>query len=74
MRVPPQGLQCVWVAVCYDALRKRGTSHPQSLRCLGQRRLRIIWKMWQTGTVYDSRLHLRNQIADGSWVLHIKPS
>lgn len=66
--------QCAWAAVYYDALRQRGMPHAQALRCLGQRWLKIIWKMWQTGTAYDTALHMRNQIAHGSWVLQIKPS
>jgi hypothetical protein len=36
------------------------------LRCLGQRRLKILWKMWQTGTRYDEAIHARNQIKHGS--------
>jgi hypothetical protein len=30
--------------------------------------------MWQTRTAYDGELHLRNQLAHGSWVLQIKPA
>jgi transposase len=66
--------RCAWAAVYYEALRQRGMTHAQALRCLGQRWLKIIWKMWQTGTAYDEALHLRNQTAHGSWVLQIKPS
>jgi len=64
--------QCTWAAVYYDALRQRGMTHPQALRCLGQRWLKIIWKMWQTRTPYDPELHMRDQIAHGSWVLQIQ--
>lgn len=63
--------QCAWAATYYDALRKRGKSHAQALRCLGQRWLKIIWKMWQTRTCYDGELHLRNQLAHGSWILQV---
>jgi transposase len=66
--------QCSWAAIYYAALRQRGMTHAHALRCLGQRWLKIIWKMWQTGTAYDASLHLRNQLAHGSWVLQIKPS
>lgn len=66
--------QCAWAAIYYDALRQRGMTHAQALRCLGQRWLKIIWKMWQTSTAYDESLHMRNQIAHGSWVLQINPS
>jgi len=66
--------QCAWAATYYRVLRERGKTHAQALRCLGQRWLKIIWKMWQTRTAYDSELHLRNQLAHGSWVLQIKPA
>lgn len=63
---------CPWAAVYYDQLRKRGKSHACALRCLGQRWLKILWKMWQTGTTYDAELHTRNQLKHGSWVLKIQ--
>ena len=66
--------QCVWAATYYRALRERGQTHAQALRALGQRWLKIIWKMWQTRTSYDGELHLRNQLAHGSWLLQVKPS
>lgn len=65
--------QCAWAATYYDTLRERGKSHAQALRCLGQRWLKIIWKMWQTRSAYDGELHLKNQLAHGSWVLQIQP-
>ena len=34
--------QSAWASKCYDALRERGKSHAQALRCLGQRWLKII--------------------------------
>jgi hypothetical protein len=64
--------QSAWAAVYYSALRERGMTHAQALRCLGQRWLKIIWKMWQTGTVYNAALHMQNQLAHGSWVLQIQ--
>ena len=65
---------CPWAAVYYDALRQRGKSHACALRCLGQRWLKILWKMWQTHTPYNPELHTRNQIKHGSWVLRLQPS
>lgn len=65
--------QCVWAATYYEALRERGKTHAQSLRCLGQRWLKIIWKMWRTHTCYDADLHMKNQLAHGSWVLQLNP-
>jgi transposase len=65
---------CTWAAVYYDQLRARGKSHAGALRCLGQRWLKILWKMWQTGTLYDAETHTRNQLKHGSWVLKIQPA
>lgn len=63
---------CPWAATYYDTLRERGKSHACALRSLGQRWLKILWKMWQTGTSYDADLHARNQLQHGSWVLKIQ--
>jgi len=65
---------CAWAAVYYQELRERGQSHARALRCLGQRWLKILWKMWQTSTAYDAELHTRNQLKHGSWVLKIQPA
>ena len=61
-----------WAAVYYAQLRARGKSHACALRCLGQRWLKILWKMWQSSTAYDADLHTRNQLQHGSWVLQIQ--
>jgi transposase len=58
-----------WAALYYQALRARGKSHAGALRCLGQRWLKILWKIWQTHRPYDPDLHTRNQLKHGSWVL-----
>ena len=65
---------CVWAQIYYQQLRSRGKSHATALRCLGQRWLKILWKMWQTKTCYDPNLHMANQIKHGSWVMTIKPN
>jgi len=61
-----------WAALYYQALRARGKSHACALRCLGQRWLKILWKMWQTRRCYDPELHARNQLKHGSWVLKLQ--
>jgi transposase len=63
---------CPWAQTYYRAHRAKGQSHACALRCLGQRWLKILWKMWQTGTRYDAELHARNQLKHGSWVLKIQ--
>jgi transposase len=63
--------RCPWAAAYYDALKKKGKSHAGALRALGQRWLKILWKMWQSRTHYDADLHMRNQIRHGSWVFSL---
>ena len=64
---------CTWAAAYYTAKRAAGKSHACALRCLAQRWLKILWKMWQTRTTYDPEFHARNQQRHGSWVLQFQP-
>lgn len=63
--------RCAWAQAYYQTKRQQGQSHACALRCLGQRWLKILWKMWQTGTRYDEALHMRNQVQHGSWVIQL---
>ena len=63
--------QCAWAEVYYKRKRQQGHSHANALRCLAQRWVKILWKMWNTGTAYDEALHTRNQVKHGSWVLQL---
>lgn len=65
---------CAWAQAYYQRHRDQGQSHACALRCLGQRWLKILWKMWQNRTPYDEALHTRNQTQHGSWVLTLKPA
>ncbi len=66
-------LACAWAQAYYQTHREKGQSHACALRCLGQRWLKILWKMWQTKTPYDAELHAINQQKHGSWVLKLQP-
>jgi transposase len=66
-------LKTLWAQTYYDKKRAEGKSHACALRCLGQRLLKILWKMIQTRTAYDAELHAKNQKAHGSWVLSLIP-
>jgi hypothetical protein len=55
-----------WADDYYRAHRAKGQSHACALRCLGQRWVKILWKMWQTNTPYDEARHLANQRKHGS--------
>ena len=61
--------KCPWADAYYHKKREEGQSHACALRCLGQRWLKILWKMWQTRERYDPELHQRNQLKHGSWVI-----
>jgi transposase len=63
---------CEWAGAYYLAQREKGKSHACALRCLGQRWLKILWKMWQSGRSYDETLHALNQQRHGSWVLQLQ--
>ena len=64
----------LWSQTYYEQKRNEGKSHACALRCLGQRLLKILWKMVQTHTPYDADLHAKNQKAHGSWVLTLLPT
>ena len=61
--------KCPWAEAYYQKKRKDGQSHACVLRCLGQRWLKILWKMWQERERYDPEFHQRNQLKHGSWVI-----
>ena len=61
--------KCPWAQAYYEKKRAEGQSHACALRCLGQRWLKILWKIWQTRKRYDPELHQRNQLKHGSWVI-----
>ncbi len=58
-----------WADAYCHKKRAEGQSHTCALHCLGQRWLKILWKMWQTRERYDPELHQRNQLKHGSWVI-----
>ena len=46
-----------WAAAIYAAAVGRGCRHPHAIRILARAWLRIIWRCWQDGTVFDPALH-----------------
>jgi hypothetical protein len=59
----------VWGQTYYQKKRAEGMSHACALRCLGQRLLKIVFRMITDKRPYDAELHARNQQKHGSWVL-----
>ena len=60
-----------WGQTYYQKKRDQGMSHACALRCLGQRLLKIVFKMLTDKKPYDAELHARNQQKHGSWVLQL---
>ena len=61
----------VWGQAYYQKKRVEGMSHACALRCLGQRLLKILFRMLTTKTPYNAELHAHNQQKHGSWVLQL---
>jgi transposase len=66
-------IKCAWAEAYYRQKRKRGLGHAAALRCLGNRWLKIVWKMWQDGKPYDEARHTLDQVKHGSWVVKLLP-
>ena len=65
---------CAWAQAYYLHKKEQGKGHAQALRCLGQRWLKILWRMWQEHQPYDEARHLLNQTSHGSWVIGLIPT
>jgi len=65
----------IWARACYERARGRGKPYAHALRIVGAKWLKIIFRMWQTGTPYDERAYLASLIRHGSPLIdHIKAS
>jgi hypothetical protein len=62
-----------WAQVYYQNKRQTGMSHACAIRCLSQRRLKILFRMMSDRKPYDADLHARNQQKHGSWILKLLP-
>ena len=54
--------QSVWAATYWQETYARCQHKSQAYRCLANRWLAIIWKMWQTRTPYDEEYHLKQRL------------
>ena len=66
--------KCAWANAYYQQKKVQGQSHAQALRCLGQRWLKIVWRMWQDRACYDEARHMVSLAKSGSWVIGPTPS
>jgi len=51
----------VWANGYYQQIRPRCHSKSHAYRCLANRWLAVVWKLWQTGETYDEAHHLRQR-------------
>lgn len=49
--------QSDWARKFYDCQRAKGNTHTEALRSLGNKWLKIIFRMWKDGVVYDENRH-----------------
>lgn len=50
-----------WAAAYYDQIYTRCRSKSHAFRCLANRWLAIVWKLWQSSQPYDESYHLRQR-------------
>jgi len=60
-----------WGQAYYQKKRADGMSHACALRCLGQRLLKIVFRMISDKKPYNAEFHACNQQKHGSWVLKL---
>jgi transposase len=46
-----------WAAGIYDRARASGKDHPHATRILARAWVRVMWRCWRDGTLYDPALH-----------------
>ena len=60
-----------WGQVYYQKKRDDGMSHACAMRCLGQRLLKIVFRMISDKKPYNAKLHACNQQNHGSWIVKL---
>ena len=60
-----------WGQAYYQKKRDEGMTHACALRCLGQRLLKILFRIIKDKQPYNAELHARNQVKHGSWVISL---
>lgn len=56
----------LWARTFYDSQRAKGKSHWVALRALAFKWLRILFRCWQTRTLYDEKTYIDSLIRSGS--------
>jgi transposase len=48
---------CAWAAIIYNKARQRGCKHAHAVRILARAWIRVLWRAWQDGKLYDPARH-----------------
>lgn len=62
-----------WARAYFNSQIARGHSQARAYRALGNRWMNIIWKLWQTGEVYDEAVHEANRARKGQSLRSVQP-
>ena len=54
--------QSPWAAAYFQTVRPRHEKASQAYRCLANRWIAIIWRLWTDQVLYDESVHLRNRL------------
>ena len=52
-----------WARLYFSQTFQRSGSKSHAFRCLANRWLAILWRLWQDGIPYDETVHMRNRMA-----------
>jgi transposase len=58
-----------WAKAYFQSQLDRGHSAARAYRALGNRWMKIIWTLWQSGEVYDEVIHVANRSRQGKTVV-----
>lgn len=51
-----------WAAAYFQSVYSRSNSEPHAFRCLANRWIAILWKLWQSYQPYDENFHLQQHL------------
>ncbi len=51
-----------WAIAYYEQVRPKCSSTSHAIRCLANRWLAVVWKLWQTRQTYDEGYHLQQRM------------
>jgi transposase len=66
--------RCAWAQAYYQRKRDQGKGHATALRCLANRWLKILWRMWHDHAPYEEARHTLDQVSRGSWAVNLLPA